>query len=68
VRRKAEIYGQELVGTGSATVHSTSGAGHGEQQSPTYKLDPQVIADLYERWVMPLTKEVQISYLLGRLD
>ena len=33
-----------------------------------YKLDPQVVSDLYRQWVMPLTKDVQVMYLLRRLD
>ena len=34
----------------------------------SYKVEPEVVAELYRRWVMPLTKEVQIQYLLRRLD
>lgn len=29
---------------------------------------PEVVAQLYEQWVMPLTKEVEVQYLLRRLD
>lgn len=31
-------------------------------------LDPDAVADLYRRWVMPMTKEVQVAYLLRRGD
>lgn len=34
----------------------------------SYKVEPEVVAELYRRWVMPLTKEVQIEYLLRRLE
>ncbi|ESW29682.1 hypothetical protein PHAVU_002G090000 [Phaseolus vulgaris] len=34
----------------------------------TYKIKPSFIANLYENWVMPLTKEVQVEYLLRRLE
>ncbi|XP_047149157.1 chorismate mutase 3, chloroplastic-like [Vigna umbellata] len=36
--------------------------------NPTYKIKPSFIANLFEEWVMPLTKEVQVEYLLRRLD
>ncbi|CAN0857758.1 Chorismate mutase 1, chloroplastic [Linum grandiflorum] len=35
---------------------------------PVYKIDPTLVADLYGKWIMPLTKEVQVQYLLRRLD
>ncbi|CAN1146250.1 Chorismate mutase 1, chloroplastic [Linum perenne] len=35
---------------------------------PVYKIDPSLVADLYGKWIMPLTKEVQVKYLLRRLD
>jgi len=34
----------------------------------SYKVEPEKVAELYRRWVMPLTKEVQIMYLLQRLE
>ncbi|CAI9752726.1 unnamed protein product [Fraxinus pennsylvanica] len=33
-----------------------------------YKITPSLVADLYGDWIMPLTKEVQVEYLLRRLD
>ncbi|CAA2946253.1 chorismate mutase 1, chloroplastic-like [Olea europaea subsp. europaea] len=33
-----------------------------------YKIAPSVVADLYGDWIMPLMKEVQVGYLLTRLD
>lgn len=33
-----------------------------------YKVDPSVVLRLYEEWVMPLTKLVQVEYLLRRLS
>ncbi|KAJ8430029.1 hypothetical protein Cgig2_010958 [Carnegiea gigantea] len=35
---------------------------------PGYKIKPNLVADVYGDWIMPLTKEVQIQYLLRRLD
>ena len=33
-----------------------------------YKVEPEMVAELYRTWVMPLNKEVQIQYLLRRLE
>ncbi|KAD4887988.1 hypothetical protein E3N88_20061 [Mikania micrantha] len=33
-----------------------------------YKIKPSLVADLYGGWIMPLTKQVQVEYLLRRLD
>ncbi|CAK4071876.1 unnamed protein product [Aphanomyces euteiches] len=54
VRLKASTYGQDVEGSAS------SNTGH-------CKIDPQVISDLYRDFVMPLTKQVQVAYLLQRL-
>ncbi|CAI0454137.1 unnamed protein product, partial [Linum tenue] len=41
----------------------------GKVESETvYKIEPHLVADLYGRWIMPLTKKVQVEYLLRRLD
>ena len=32
------------------------------------RLDPDAIGDLYDTWVMPLTKRVEVDYLMRRLD
>ena len=57
VQLKAATFGQDL---------SASGGGGGD--GPAYKVRPEVVAQLYEHWVMPLTKEVEVQYLLRRLD
>ncbi|KAI4321344.1 hypothetical protein MLD38_034739 [Melastoma candidum] len=38
------------------------------KSNPILKIEPRLIADLYGDWIMPLTKEVQVEYLLRRLD
>ncbi|KAI4389266.1 hypothetical protein MLD38_001506 [Melastoma candidum] len=38
------------------------------KSDPVLKIEPRLIADLYGDWIMPLTKEVQVEYLLRRLD
>ena len=41
---------------------------HPSNSKPHYKVEPEIVAELYRRWVMPLNKEVQIQYLLRRLE
>ncbi|MBA0844938.1 hypothetical protein Goarm_022868, partial [Gossypium armourianum] len=59
VDMKTKTYGQELNFqlNGVAAV-----------PDPVYKIEPSLVADLYGDWIMPLTKEVQVEYLLRRLD
>ncbi|MBA0667670.1 hypothetical protein Goklo_000726, partial [Gossypium klotzschianum] len=59
VDMKTKTYGQELNFqlNGVAAV-----------PDPVYKMEPSLVADLYGDWIMPLTKEVQVEYLLRRLD
>lgn len=52
VQKKASTYGQD----------PDSG------ENPEYKVDPKVIRSVYQDIVMPLTKEVQVEYLLQRLS
>ncbi|KAL5741320.1 hypothetical protein ACOSP7_028052 [Xanthoceras sorbifolium] len=56
VEMKARTYGQEV------TVNVEGKA------DPVYKINPVLVADLYGNRIMPLTKEVQVEYLLRRLD
>ncbi|KAF5749059.1 chorismate mutase 1 chloroplastic-like [Tripterygium wilfordii] len=57
VEMKAKTFGQEV------TLHSKEPG-----TEPVYKISPRLVADLYDKWIMPLTKEVQVEYLLRRLD
>lgn len=57
VERKAKTYGQEMP----VNVEE-------DAADPVYKIKPSLVADLYGDWIMPLTKEVQVQYLLRRLD
>ncbi|KAK9862077.1 hypothetical protein WJX84_001660 [Apatococcus fuscideae] len=63
VRRKAELYGRDASASGS----SEAGAASRDDEAPC-KIAPEAVADLYARWLMPLNKQVQIAYLLRRLD
>lgn len=55
VEKKAMVFGQEV------TLNNTSGGGK-------HKIDPSLASLLYDKWVMPLTKEVEVEYLLRRLE
>lgn len=54
VEKKAMVFGQEV---------SLSDDINGK-----YKVDPTILSRLYGEWIMPLTKLVQVDYLLRRLD
>ncbi|KAL1538746.1 Chorismate mutase 1-like protein [Salvia divinorum] len=57
VEMKTRTYGQEV--TLSEDEDNTEAV---------YKIKPSIVADLYWDWIMPLTKQVQVEYLLKRLD
>ena len=61
LKKKALLYGQEIddsnldeYGDGHVHVHS--------------RISPSVVARIYEQFVIPLTKEVEVEYLMQRLD
>ncbi|KAL2317979.1 hypothetical protein Fmac_031855 [Flemingia macrophylla] len=56
VEKKATVFGQEV------SLNSNNG------DSGKRKFDPSVASQLYQKWVIPLTKEVQVEYLLRRLE
>lgn len=60
VQRKAAIFGQDVAAAGDVAA-----SGDAEQ---THKVPPKVVAQLYKDWIMPLTKVVEVEYLLHRLD
>ena len=62
VKQKAAIYGQDYQGAENGADNVTL---HNPQNC---KVQPETVASLYERWVMPLTKEVEVAYLLRRLE
>ncbi|AQK69073.1 chorismate mutase 2, cytosolic [Zea mays] len=57
VEKKARTFGQNV------TLDDNATAGDSE-----CKVDPKVLSKLYDQWVMPLTKDVEVEYLLRRLD
>lgn len=55
VEKKADVFGQDVNVSNNA-------------DSKRYKVDPSVVAHLYDEWVIPLTKLVEVEYLIRRLD
>ncbi|GER36589.1 chorismate mutase [Striga asiatica] len=55
VEKKAKIFGQEVELKENET-------------NMNYKVNPSVVSCLYGNWVIPLTKFVEVEYLLRRLD
>ncbi|KFK33786.1 hypothetical protein AALP_AA5G060100 [Arabis alpina] len=62
VEMKTRTYGQE-VKVGMEEKEEVA-----QSESQVYKISPILVGDLYGDWIMPLTKEVQVAYLLRRLD
>lgn len=60
VEEKAKVFGQDV------TVDNI--ISRNESSRPEYKVDPNVVYYLYGNWVIPLTKLVEVEYLLHRLD
>lgn len=56
VEKKAAVFGQEVS------------LDNEDDDEENHKFDPSVASSLYKNWVIPLTKEVQVEYLLRRLD
>lgn len=62
VEKKARTFGQNVTLEESADKHQK------DAQDSECKVDPKVLSKLYDQWVMPLTKDVEVEYLLRRLD
>lgn len=63
VEKKAVTFGQEVSLDNNTNSVKQNGTVNGK-----YKVDPSLVSRLYAEWVMPLTKDVQVEYLLRRLD
>jgi chorismate mutase len=68
VALKAATFGQDLSAAAAAEAAAAAAAAAGGGGAPGQKIRPEAVARLYEQWVMPLTKEVEVEYLLQRLD
>lgn len=59
MRRKTATFG---------TDYTADGPVEADDPEQLYKVQPDTVAALFEDWVMPLTKEVEVMYLLRRLE
>ncbi|EES13917.1 chorismate mutase 2 [Sorghum bicolor] len=62
VEKKAVVFGQTITLDGPIQTD----VNHSSQAN--FKVDPSVVYKLYDQWVIPLTKQVEVEYLLHRLD
>ncbi|KAH9042254.1 chorismate mutase [Lactarius pseudohatsudake] len=58
LRKKAMLYAQDFANDGELLNNCTNKG----------KIDVDCVVDLYESYIIPLTKEVEVDYLLQRLD
>lgn len=59
VKLKTATFGQDLT---EVKPHDQS------ELNNMLRISPEVVAQIYDEWIMPLTKEVEVEYLLRRLD
>ena len=57
-----------MVGKLKRLLRKCRGKSSAGSPKPHFKVEPEIVAELYRKWVMPLNKEVQIQYLLRRLE
>lgn len=63
VKLKASTFGRDLNSNVSSNITEVD-----EKKEELLRIPPDIVAQLYDTWVMPLTKEVEVEYLLKRLD
>lgn len=75
---KASTYGSDINdlpvvvdastggGSSGSGSESESGAADEQRERRSFKVEPQIIADIYRDLVIPLTKDVEIMYLFQR--
>ncbi|KAF3329601.1 chorismate mutase 2-like protein [Carex littledalei] len=56
VEKKARLFSQNVT------------LDENDSDQTKYKINPSVVSHLYDKWVMPLTKVVEVEYLLLRLS
>ncbi|KAF9483466.1 chorismate mutase [Pholiota conissans] len=61
LHKKATTYSQDVAADSEPQTNGANG-------KCTSKIDVDGVVDLYESYIIPLTKEVEIDYLLARLD
>uniref|UniRef100_A0A0D9X8B4 chorismate mutase n=1 Tax=Leersia perrieri TaxID=77586 RepID=A0A0D9X8B4_9ORYZ len=62
VQKKAMVFGQNV------TLDGPVETGNSNSSQANFEADPSLVYKLYDQWVIPLTKQVEVEYLLHRLD
>ncbi|KAG8087537.1 hypothetical protein GUJ93_ZPchr0010g10978 [Zizania palustris] len=62
VQKKATVFGRNV------TLDGPGETGDSNNGRASFKVEPAVVYKLYDQWVIPLTKKVELKYLLRRLD
>ncbi|CAJ0769374.1 4552_t:CDS:2 [Entrophospora sp. SA101] len=65
LRHKALTYGQDFT---ESDIINLGNNQISNDDNHEIKFNADIVVELYEKWVIPLTKEVEIQYLLNRLD
>lgn len=60
------MFGQDYTADGPVDCGGNSTGVKPGQGS--LKIDPDTVANLFRDWVMPLTKDIEVLYLLRRLE
>ncbi|KAJ2160318.1 chorismate mutase aro7 [Coemansia sp. RSA 552] len=78
LKAKAIIYGQDLsaaslgsngsISNGSRALLASTAAADASEELVKTRVDYDLVVSLYRDYVIPLTKEVEVEYLLHRLD
>ena len=67
VKAKAAAFGREVRNNSSGGKAAASAASNkGDEEDTPLKVDPDAVAAFYRGFVLPLTKDVQVRYLLER--
>ncbi|KAF5839812.1 chorismate mutase [Dunaliella salina] len=69
VRLKAATFGQDISSAPDTPTSAHTSTHHFSTTTttPKLKISPDLVAKVYQDWVMPLTKKVEVLYLLQRL-
>ncbi len=68
MRRKVETFGQDISADGAPASSLTASQSSGASPSASNKLNVDAVVELYEKFVIPVTKDVEVEYLMQRLD
>lgn len=67
---KARTFSQNIISMSSASASASASASTSTAATDIVdtKINPEFVGEVMRKWVMPLTKDVEVEYLLSRLD